>query len=196
VRGFTLLELVLALGIAATVLVILFSGLRVGLAAWARGEERTASLDHTRSVVVLLERPLAAAFPYRTAPDDEQGERILFDGGPDRLVFVTRSPAFPVGAPVAFTAVGVAADGPGLTVRQLPMPTQLALGRLRPVLVDPETVALRFRYLGQEPGTWQTEWDTAKEERLPRAVEITLVGRTGARSRPQTLTVPIRATAP
>lgn len=193
--GFTLLELVLALGIAATVLVILFGGLRVGLAAWARGDQRTATLDHARSVVALLERPLAAAFPYRAAPGDGQGERILFDGGPDRLTFVTFSPAFPVGAPIAFTAVSVSADGPGLAVRQQPLPNQLALGRLRPVLVDPETTALRFRYLGQEPGAWQSEWHAGKEERLPRAVEITLVGR-GARSLPQTVTVPIQAVAP
>jgi general secretion pathway protein J len=196
VRGFTLLELLLALGIAATVLVILFGGLRVGLAAWARGEERAATLDHARSVVVLLERPLAAAFPYRLAPDGQQGERILFDGQPDRLTFVTRSPAFPIGAPIAFTAVSLSADGPGLAVRQQPMPNRLALSRIQPVLVDPETTALRFRYLGQEPGAWQDEWDTAKEERLPRAVEITLATRSGARSVLQMLTLPIRATTP
>jgi hypothetical protein len=196
VGGFTLLELLLALGIAATVLVILFGGLRVGLAAWSRGEERTAILDHDRSIVVMLEHPLAAAFPYRLPPDDDQGERILFDGRPDRLTFATRSPAFPVDAPIAFTAVSLSADGPGLAVRQQPLPNQLALSRLRPILVDPATTALRFRYLGHEPGAWQDEWDTAKEERLPRAVEITLASRTGARSTFQTLTLPIRATTP
>lgn len=194
--GFTLLELLLALGIAATVLVILFSGLRVGLAAWARGEERAATLDHARSIVVLLERPLAAAFPYRIAPDDDQNERILFEGRPDRLTFVTRAPAFAVGAPIAFTAVSLSADGPGLAVRQQAMPNRLALSRLQPVLVDPETTALRFRYLGQEPEAWQAEWDIAKEERLPRAVEITLAGRPGARSGPQTLILPIQVAAP
>lgn len=194
--GFTLLELLLALGIAATVLVILFGGLRVGLAAWTRGEQRTATLDHTRSIVNLLERPIAGAFPYRIPPDDEQGERILFEGRPDRLTFVTLSPAFPGTAPIAFTAVSLFADGSGLAVRQQPLPNQLALSRLEPSLVDPETTGLRFRYLGQEPEAWQGEWDTAKEERLPRAVEITLATGAGARSAWQTLTIPIRATTP
>ena len=192
-RGFTLLELLLALGIAATVLVILFGGLRVGLAAWSRGEERSAILDHDRSLVVLLEHPLAAAFPYQTASDDDQGKHILFEGRPDRLTFVTRAPALPADGPIAFTAVGLSADGPGLAVRQQPMPNRIALGRLQPVLVDRETTALRFRYLGHEPGAWQDEWDTAKEERLPRAVEITLVTRAGAL---RTLTLPIRVTTP
>jgi type II secretory pathway component PulJ len=193
VGGFTLLELLLALGIAATVLVILFGGLRVGLAAWSRGEERSAILDHDRSLVVLLEHPLAAAFPYRTAADDDQGQRIVFDGRPDRLTFVTRSPALPADGPIAFTAVSLSTDGPGLAVRQQPMPNRLALGRLQPVLVDRETTGVRFRYLGEEPGAWQDEWDTTKEERLPRAVEITLVTRAGAL---RTLTLPIQVTMP
>ena len=56
---------------------------------------------------------------------------------------------------------------------------------------------MRFRYLGEEPGAWQVEWDMSKEETLPRAVEITLVTGTGARSSSQpALLVPIRATAP
>ena len=36
-RGFTLVEVIIALTIVATLLVITFAGLRVGLAAWQRG---------------------------------------------------------------------------------------------------------------------------------------------------------------
>lgn len=194
--GFTLIELILALGIAAAVLVIVFGGLRVGLAAWSRGEERAATLDHARSVVVLLERALAGAFPYRASPEDNQPARMLFEGLPDRLTFVTLSPPIPVAAPVVFTVVSVAGDGPGLALRQQVLPNRLALDRLVPILVDAETLALRFRYLGQQPEVWQDEWDVGTEEILPRAVEITLVTGTGAHRAQQTLTVPIRASVP
>ena len=72
-RGFTLLELLLALSIVAALMVILSGGFRIGLAAWQRGEERTARLDRDRSLVVLLQGALAGAFPYRVAFED--GER-------------------------------------------------------------------------------------------------------------------------
>jgi prepilin-type N-terminal cleavage/methylation domain-containing protein len=195
-RGFTLVELILALGIAASVLVIAFGGLRVGLAAWNKGEEHAVRLDYARSVVVLLERALDGAFPYRFTPG-ERPAGILFDGRPDRVTFATLSPPFPAPAPIAFTAVSFSSEATGLALRQQVLPNLIVLDRLAPILVDPETTAVRFRYLGEEPGAWQVEWDMSKEETLPRAVEITLVTGTGARSSSQpALLVPIRATAP
>jgi general secretion pathway protein J len=194
--GFTLLEVLLALGIVAATLAIVFGGLRVGLAAWQRGEERTAKLDHTRSLAVLLERALDGAFPYRIAPEGEREARILFEGLPDRLTFATLSPPFPTGAPAAFTAVSLSADAAGLALRQQILPNPIELDRLRPLLVDARTSALRFRYLGREPEAWRDTWDVRTEEGLPRAVEITLVTRAGPRGVPQMLTVPMRAAAP
>ena len=196
VRGFTLIEVILALSIVAATLVITFGGLRVGLAAWQRGEERTAKLDHTRSLAVLLERALDGAFPYRIAPEGEREARILFEGRPDQLTFVTLSPPFPTGAPAAFTAVNLSADAAGLALRQQILPNPVAPDRLRPLLVDARTSGLRFRYLGREPEAWQDAWDVGTDEGLPRAVEITLVTGAGPRGVPQTLTVPIRTSAP
>ncbi len=194
--GFTLLEVLLALGIVAATLAIVFGGLRVGLAAWQRGEERTAKLDHTRSLAVLLERALDGAFPYRIAPEGEREARILFEGLPDRLTFATLSPPFPTGAPAAFTAVSLSADAAGLALRQQILPNPTEMDRLRTLLVDARTSALRFRYLGREPEAWRDTWDVRTEEGLPRAVEITLVTRAGPRGVPQMLTVPMRAAAP
>jgi len=195
--GFTLIELLLALGIAAAVLVIAFGGLRVGLAAWTKGEERAARLDHARSVVVLLERALDGAFPYRFTPEDQQEPRILFDGRPDRLTFATLSPPFPAAGPIALTLVSLSSEAVGFTLRQQILPDRIAVDRFAPVLVDRETSALRFRYLGEDPGAWQDEWDMAREEALPRAVEIILVTAAGTRREAQqSVTVAIRATTP
>ena len=197
VRGFSLVEVVLALGIAAAVLVILFGGLRVALAAWSKGEARAARLDHARGVIVLLERALDGAFPYRFGTPEEREPHVLFDGRPDRVTFATLAPPFPGAVPIAFTAVSLSSEETGLTLRQQVLPSLLVLDRLAPVLVDRETAAVRFRYLGQEPGAWQEAWDMSREETIPRAVEITLVGRDGARgAAAQVLTVPIRAAMP
>jgi prepilin-type N-terminal cleavage/methylation domain-containing protein len=195
-KGFTLLELLLALGIVALLLVIVSGGLRVGLTAWQRGEERTAKLDRARSLVVLLEHALAGTYPYRVTPETEQEPRILFDGRPDRLTFATLSPPLPIGPTTAFSAVSLAADGGGLALRQQVLPNRIVLDRLDPILVDAQTTTVRFRYLGQEPEAWQDAWDITKKETLPRAVEITLLTGTGARSTQQTLTVPIQVNQP
>ena len=194
--GFTLLEVLLALSIVAAMLVIVFGGLRIGLAAWQRGEARAATADHARSLTVLLEGALDGAFPYRIAADGEQEARILFEGLADRLTFVTLSPPFPTGAPAAFTAVSLSADAAGMALRQQILPNPIAPDRLRPLLVDARTIGLRFRYLGREPEAWQDTWDAVTDEDLPRAVEITLVADGGPRGVPLTLTVPIRTAAP
>jgi general secretion pathway protein J len=188
---------VLALGIAAAVLVIVLGGLRVGLAAWGKGEARAARLDHARGVLVRLERALDGAFPYRFVPAERREPRLLFEGRPDQVTFATLAPPFPAPVPIAFTAVSLSSEEAGLTLRQQALPGAIALDRLPPVLVDPETAAVRFRYLGAEPGAWQEAWDMSREETIPRAVEITLVDREAPRGAPaQVLTVPIRAAIP
>lgn len=192
-RGFTLLELLLALSIVAALMVILSGGFRIGLTAWQRGEERTARLDRDRSLVVLLEGTLAGAFPYRMAPEDAEQPRLLFEGLPDRLTFATLSPPLPTGAPAAFSVVSLAAEPAGLTLRQQILPSPVPLDRVEPILIDTRTTALRFRYLGQEPESWEDAWDPSRDDALPRAVEITLVSSDGHRSTQQSFTVPIQA---
>lgn len=192
-RGFTLLEVIIALGIVAVLLVITVGGLRVGLAAWQRGEARAASLDHARSLVFVLERTLAGTFPYRGTLAEGEQTRIIFDGLPDRLTFVTATALFPTEIPIAFTAVSFSVEAEGLALRQQPLPNQGALDRLPPVLVDAETTAVRFRYLGREPEAWQEQWNTSEARALPRAVEVTLLTGAGGHRVAQAFTVPIRA---
>lgn len=196
VKGFTLLELLLTLGIVAPLLVIVSGGLRVGLTAWQRGEERTAKLDRARSLVVLLEHALVGAYPYGVTTETGRESRILFDGRPDRLTFATLSPPLPKGPATAFSAVRFTAADGGLALRQQVLPNRIVLDRLDPMLVDAHTTAIRFRYLGLDPESWQDAWDITKEETLPRAVEITLVTGAGVRATQQTLTVPLQVKQP
>ena len=193
-RGFTLLELILALSIVASLLVIMFGGLRVGLAAWRRGEERAALLEHGRGLADLLQRALAGAYPYRGTLAEGEAERVVFDGQPDRLIFVTLSPPFPAPVPIAFTAVSISLEAQGLALREQVMPNRGPFDRLAPVLVDPAITAVRFRYLGEDSGAWQDQWDMATEDVLPRAIQIILATVAGGRSIEQPLIVPMRVT--
>ena len=55
-RGFTLLELLLALAIVGALLAIAFGGLRVAVTSWQRGEDRAEAHQHVRSVALTLAR--------------------------------------------------------------------------------------------------------------------------------------------
>jgi general secretion pathway protein J len=193
-RGFTLIEMLLALSIGATLLVIVFGGVRTGLTAWGRGEARAMALEHDRSLAQVLGRAVAGTYSYRGALTEGVPAGIIFDGQPDRLTFVTVSPSIPAPVPIAFTAVSVSRDDQGLAVRQLALPNLELLDRVAPTLVDATVIAVRFRYLGEDPEAWKDRWDMSKEDSLPRAVEILLATAVGSRRVEQPpLVVPIRA---
>ena len=188
-RGFTLLEVVIALTIVATLLVVMFGGLRAGLTAWQRGDARAEVLDRTRSITQIVTRTLGAAHPYMTSAQGGEGPRLLFEGTPERVAFVTAAPPFPTAAPIAFTAVALSQDAgpvPGLAVRQKPLPNGDPFDRgLQPALVDGTVSEVHFRYLRESDRAWIENWDTAEEKALPLAIEITLsIVQTG-RSAPQ-----------
>jgi general secretion pathway protein J len=196
-RGFTLIEILLALSIGAALLVIMFGGVRVGLAAWGRGEARAMALEHSRSLAQVLGGAVAGTYPYRASPVEGAPVSIIFDGQPDRLTFVTVSPSIPAPVPIAFTAVSVSRDDQGLAVRQLALPNLDPLDRVAPVLVDSTVIAVRFRYLGEDPEAWKDRWDMSAENSLPRAVEILVTTAVGNRGVEQPLlVVPVRVLTP
>jgi len=177
-RGFTLVEVVIALTIVATLLVITFAGLRVGLAAWQRGDERGQALERARSVTQIITRTLGAAYPYQVAAAGREPARVLFEGAADRVGFVTAAPPFPGAEPVAFTAVTLglstgAAPGLALTQKVLPNDKPFDAG-LVPVFVDGAVTGVRFRYLKNTTGEWTNTWDAAAEKTLPLSIEVTL----------------------
>ena len=199
-RGFTLVEVVIALTIVATVLVVMFGSLRVGMAAWQRGDERAEVLERARSLTQIVTRSLGAAHPYMTSQEGGEAPRLLFEGAPDRVAFVTSAPPFPTTAPIALTAVTLSQEAgqvPGLAVRQKPLPNAqpFDLG-LQPTLVDGTVSEVRFRYLRESDRAWTERWDSVQEKALPLAVEMTLTlleeGRSAHQQPPLIVSLPVR----
>jgi general secretion pathway protein J len=200
-RGFTLIELVLALTIVALMLTILFSSLRVGLRAWQRGEERAEALEYSRSMTQLVELALGGVYPLQGRIDKDKPVQIIFQGDEDKLSFVTVSPPFPRSVPLAFTAVTLSmATGPepGLAIREKALPNFDPFERVAPDVVDPTVVGIAFRYLRDpDSDSWEKTWDGGEERAIPRAIEVTITAKINGRveQRPP-LTVPVRVTAP
>jgi len=197
-RGFTLIEVIIALTIVATLLVVMFSGLRVGLAAWQRGDERAELLERTRSLAQILARALNSTSSYQRPATLREPARLLFEGEPDRLAFVTAAAPFPTAAPIAFTAVTFSHDaGSGLAIRQKPLPNDNAFESVPPVAVDATVAAVKFRYLRNSDRVWTDRWETTAAHMLPAAVEVTLtVTRRGQSVEHPPLIVPFPVASP
>ena len=199
-RGFTLLELILALSIVAAMLAIVFGGLRVGIRAWQRGGERSEALQHARSLAALLTQSLGGAAAYLAPAAAGAQPEVLFQGQPDRLGFVTTSPPFPLPGTIAFTAVMLSVDEGeqiGFAIREKAMPNEDPFEETPPILVDPTLTALRFRYMRDVEGSWEEVWDGATERALPRAIEVTLTTLVNGQPVEQSpISVSLRVTSP
>jgi len=174
-RGFTLVELLIALAIVGALLAIAFGGLRVAMTSWRQGEDRAEAHQHVRSVAFTLARAVSAAYPYRASRSLAPEPVVLFSGTEQRVEFVTQATPFPGAIPIAFTAVVFAFDDgsePGLVVRQRALPNREPFGEAAVVYRDPSVTALRFAYL-DESG-WKDSWDGAEAKATPRAVRITV----------------------
>jgi general secretion pathway protein J len=187
--GFTLIEVVIALTLVAALLAITFGGLRVGMAAWRQGDARAEQLQRVRSLSQVLTRALSGAHPYQSETAGQPAALPAFEGERDRLAFVTTRPPVPLASPIAFTAVSLAHEPSGLTIREGALPSRTPFAGLLPMVVDSTGAALHFRYLRGGDRTWVDRWDPTSEESLPAAVEITVGDQ-------PPLVVPIRVVAP
>ncbi|MFQ5899525.1 MAG: type II secretion system protein GspJ [Candidatus Methylomirabilia bacterium] len=195
-RGFTILELLIALSIVAALLAILLGGLRVGLSAWRQGEDRAEVHQHLRSLAGILSRSVGATFPYRMRPSQGGSPVIHFQGEERRLAFVTLAAPLPLATPIAFTAVTFSHESeehPGLSVWEKALPNEEPFEAERPVFVDPAVTEVSFRYL-RPGGGWEERWDGAAEDELPQAVEIRLTTEIDGEAEPlPPLTLALRA---
>ena len=184
-RGFTLVELLLALAIVGALLAIAFGGLRVAVASWRQGEDRAEAHQHVRSVALTLARSMSGAYPYQASRGLAPEPVVLFAGTEGKVEFVTQAPPFPAAVPIAFTAVIFSFDDggePGLVVRQRALPNREPFEEAKIVYRDPSVTALKLAYLDE--GGWQDTWDGAEAKATPRAVRLTVAttlnGRTEA----------------
>ena len=176
--GFTLVEIVLSLGLTALLLGLLSSGVYIVADDWNRNSDvLDKSLDQALAVLQ-IDRALHGAFPHSYTNFDTLGREIYFHGEDDYLSFVSavspqRSPGLTV-----WEMYSVADEGVYLSL--VPAfsddPTQ-RLSESEPILVL-ENYTAAFSYLYQdlnENRLWIDEWLGEEELSLPLAVYVRFV---------------------
>src|SRR5690348_9183538 len=88
-RGFTLVELLVALSLMALISIALFGGMRFGMRAWETGTQRIDQATRIELVQSLLRRQLSQA---KLPPTKSNESAPAFVGKADRVAFVAPSP--------------------------------------------------------------------------------------------------------
>jgi general secretion pathway protein J len=174
-RGFTLLEIVIAMTLTAMLLGMLSAGLYSVVNDWKRETSSLDSgLDQALSVLQ-LDRALQAAFPHTYVDPERLARFVYFEGEEDRVRFVSTVSPQRESAMMAWQLTSSRDDGVQLTLTPAFSDNPNArLDELTPVALLPHYTA-ELRYLVQKNSDtkeWLDKWDGSERQSLPIAVHI------------------------
>ena len=177
-RGFTLVEVVLALALTSLILGLLSTGVYIVSEDWNRNSDvLDQSLDDAL-VILQIDRALHGAFPHSFTDEENLSRQIYFIGEDDHLTWVsTVSPQRNAG----LTAWELYSEGKlGVQLSLVPAfsddPTE-RLSQSEPQLVL-EGYSIEFAYLFDdldERKVWRDEWLGEEMLGLPLAVYVNLI---------------------
>ncbi|BCX81971.1 general secretion pathway protein J [Methylomarinovum caldicuralii] len=161
-RGFTLVEVLIALALFGLMLTLVFGVLTVGARSWEAAEPQAAALDDRLSLGRFLRRRLAAALVW---PDNRDEPPL--QGEATRLRFIAFPPlVIDLKGPQRFELYR---RGEQLVVEVLPLDGEVSEAEveMRRLVLLEGVEHVRFRYFDGED--WFDTWD---ENRLPQLVEV------------------------
>jgi len=179
-RGFTLLELLVALVLLALMSSLLYGTLSLSANSWDRGEAKAQQASDMRLTEEFLRQTLTSQHPLRMHKLAEQP--LYFQGGRDTLAFAGVMPGRAGGGIYYFKLAVTAADGKSkLSLARL-IPDYAAISLPEFSGADQSVLAegigeLRMSYFGRDTDanvasapTWRDQWDDP--QRLPLIIRI------------------------
>ena len=171
--GFTLIEVILALGLTSLILGLLSTGVFLVADDWNRNSDvLDQSLDEALAILQ-IDRALHGAFPHSFTNEETLSRQLFFTGEEDYLSWVsTVSPQRSAGL-TTWELYSVAGEGTYLTL--VPAFSDIPRSRLdeaQPMLLFPG-YEVEFSYLYEELDenkAWIEEWEAQELLSLPLAV--------------------------
>lgn len=199
-RGFTVVEMLVALTVAGLLVSLVYGSIRVGQRSVSALDRRVAQSELMRIGWQFIHDAIAHAGPVVDPARPEN--RTGFQGTSDQLVFVADMPSYiGIEGPARITLGRLdTAEGDQLVLRRERLDDESGAANTaqieQAVLVD-QLDALSIEYFGQsERGvlpSWQSDWDGAR--RLPNLVRIA-IRPTGGPAWPLLIAAPRDGTAP
>jgi general secretion pathway protein J len=171
--GFTLLELLVAIGLMGLITVVLLNGVQFGTRVWDRTERHVDRSAQWETVHALLQRQLLRVYPFQH--DSPTGPRLVFDGTRETLHFVAPEPAVAGIAGLYAYDLGLSKDGRKDLVLTWSLVDGGAYADRAVLMRGVGTVELRFFGTvaeGRRP-EWRSSWRNAKD--LPRVISLRAV---------------------
>jgi general secretion pathway protein J len=189
-RGFTLVELLVALTLASLVAMLAYGGLHVALRSWNAAEQRQQEMELRYLTQALLRRLLESPQAL-SVRDDEDIQQVAFFGDEEQVIFVAHLPALDDSEQLYWVQLvqdkQITAKGltwqlelrymPFLEMEELSwalLVESLASAGEREVLVEGLPRAWRFAYLELRSDgelDWQTQWQ--QQPGLPVLLRLT-----------------------
>jgi general secretion pathway protein J len=198
-RGFTLIEVVLALTIFGLLTLLAYGAFFVGHRAVLKGEREADVNQRLRVVDDLIARQVRSAVFYFARHEDEVLPYFL--GRQDGMSFVTAAPQGGNGTGLAVITYQVANGRFTVEERGIFTPNDLyeppADARVERAVLFEDFSSIRFEYLAPEDteSNWQPTWDAREEEMLPAAVRLTVDGMESIGLLPWTRDIPLMTIA-
>jgi len=182
-RGFTLIEVLIAMTLLGVMVVLLFSSLRTAAESWNAGENKVAEVNTKAVVYQFFKHHIAGIRPLPMLnnaqsflPENQQA----FQGYAQSLRFVAALPAASARKGLqVFTIATDPADRSTLLVSLSPYrqnDTDAVVEAVRPEVLLENIAELRFAYFGQTEDVavqqWHNEWRIA--DRLPRLIKVSI----------------------
>lgn len=176
-RGFTLVELLVSLVIAAFILAILAASGRLISQGWRLGSQSAGHQDMLARGLGALRRDLEAMRPVSVGK--EKDATVAFSGGPSTLSMIVNEPPFPgnPGPHVVRYEVQRRDDGVRLIRTRRPLPSRLSWPVQAvdqdPVVILEQLSDIRFAFFDASgDGAWRETWSASQA--MPRLVQVSL----------------------
>jgi len=181
-RGFTLVELVIALTVMSLMSLALYGTVSLGARSASIGEQESEQARRYRIATDLIVRQLRSAAPLHVVDEDDEQAQPYFVGESERMSFVTAIPQSPSSSGLAI--VDYWYDDGVLMMSELPYFAAFSGDLFDPsldhlvfdtaLLYDVRSVRFEYRRSDFDTETWADKWDAVDEDSLPAAVSITI----------------------
>ena len=188
-RGFTLIELVVAMVLLATMMLLLYGGLNFSVRSWDAGDTNGRRTADRRLGENFLRRELSELFPMRWK--EPNVVKFAFEGEKDHLRFVSSRPAGIAQGGLSLVGIEVQDEGRGSRKRNLVMRRAMPgdeqksfapLDTAEPVVLVAGVDSVSFEYFGSEndftPPQWTDSWKWPFK--MPEVVRVRIHGEEGA----------------
>lgn len=170
-RGFTLLELIIAFAIIGLLLLIVGSGLRLGVRAWERGEGIVDETQRLRTITEKLSSEIRSVYPYQISREGKKD--LVFEGKSDSLSFVTSQVDINWMGGFKWVSYRVK-DGDLVLEKRIVPDKKLDESEGEKAILEKRIKEIKFEFYDRKEDRWESSWDTKDKGRLPEIVKVTI----------------------